>query len=409
MLNNLTIKDFQSHIDTSLELHPNYNVILGQSGCGKTAIIRALKLILYNKPNGTNFVRRPDGEAAHILLSSGTDLIERKKGAKVNEYVVNGSTFNDFGTTIPEDVLKRLPIQDVIFDENLSFNIQFAEQFDAPFLLLESPANKAKFLNKLTGTYVINQLIKDFNDDVRSQSSKAKVIEEELISVNTAVETNKKLLDCLTPTVEYLKTKNDEYQVQADHFSEMSAIKVNADKVISLHRTSVAKSKLLSTLNAEALSERIRIFLVISDLAKKLQDTSAKLTTVQKNYTIYSKLDVTLLNKIQVYSNLLSHQATIYRLRDTYIKLKNIKESLSKVDFNIPTKTTNFDAVRNTLHKLMVVDNDLDYCIKDQRNAKAALFELKEQYSKELAKTPTCPTCGSSIGPTQIQTFLDSI
>ena len=52
MLKSLKIRNFESHRNTQLNFHPGVNVIVGESDQGKTAILRALEWVLFNRPLG---------------------------------------------------------------------------------------------------------------------------------------------------------------------------------------------------------------------------------------------------------------------------------------------------------------------------------------------------------------------
>ena len=56
MIDKISIKNFQSHPNTELELDPGINVITGSSDNGKTSIFRALYWIIYNRPSGNSFI-----------------------------------------------------------------------------------------------------------------------------------------------------------------------------------------------------------------------------------------------------------------------------------------------------------------------------------------------------------------
>ena len=56
MISGLLLKNFQSHKKTILHFHPGVNAIIGKSNSGKTAILRALYWIIYNRPSGISFV-----------------------------------------------------------------------------------------------------------------------------------------------------------------------------------------------------------------------------------------------------------------------------------------------------------------------------------------------------------------
>jgi len=58
MIKYLQIQNFQSHKDSLLEFDPGVNVIVGSSDSGKTAVIRALRWLVWNRPSGDAFRRR---------------------------------------------------------------------------------------------------------------------------------------------------------------------------------------------------------------------------------------------------------------------------------------------------------------------------------------------------------------
>ena len=47
------IKDFQSHKNTNIEFSEGFNCIIGRSDSGKSAILRALRLVICNDLRGT--------------------------------------------------------------------------------------------------------------------------------------------------------------------------------------------------------------------------------------------------------------------------------------------------------------------------------------------------------------------
>ena len=56
-LKQITLKNFQSHKDSTIQLDRGLNAIIGPSDSGKSAIIRAIKWVLYNEPSGDFFIR----------------------------------------------------------------------------------------------------------------------------------------------------------------------------------------------------------------------------------------------------------------------------------------------------------------------------------------------------------------
>ena len=56
MIDSITLKNFQSHINTKLVFSKGINVIVGRSNSGKTACLRGINLVNSNRPLGTDFI-----------------------------------------------------------------------------------------------------------------------------------------------------------------------------------------------------------------------------------------------------------------------------------------------------------------------------------------------------------------
>ena len=89
MIQKLNIQNFQSHKDTKLEFHPGVNVIIGQSDSGKTAIIRALRWLIWNRPGGDDF-RSDWGGGTVVKIKIDAREIMRGKD-KENVYSISSS------------------------------------------------------------------------------------------------------------------------------------------------------------------------------------------------------------------------------------------------------------------------------------------------------------------------------
>ena len=57
-LKRLTLINFRSYENVTIEFDKGINAFVGESGKGKTNILRALALLFYNEPRGNRYVRR---------------------------------------------------------------------------------------------------------------------------------------------------------------------------------------------------------------------------------------------------------------------------------------------------------------------------------------------------------------
>ncbi len=149
MIVKVEIENYQSHEKTLLDLVPGVNVIIGESDAGKSAIFRAINWAASNRPLGDIFRSEWGGDTKIVIHTSEGDVIERRRTASKNEYIVNGKPLTAFGTETPEEVIDVLRMD--------AANIQ--AQSDPPFLLSVSPGEAARMLNRAASLEDIDRTI----------------------------------------------------------------------------------------------------------------------------------------------------------------------------------------------------------------------------------------------------------
>lgn len=164
MIKNITVANFQSHKLTSLELHPGVNAIVGSSNSGKTAVLRALYWLRFNRPSGVDFVSHWNQDKNGNPVKSTTVAIQltdslgiqRRRAKDFNGYTVHdprteapGKELEAVKTDVPEEIESALNMSDV--------NIQ--RQMDAPFLLSASSGEVARFFNRIIRLDLIDRVL----------------------------------------------------------------------------------------------------------------------------------------------------------------------------------------------------------------------------------------------------------
>lgn len=151
MIRNLTIKNFQSHEDTSLDLGP-LTVVVGRSSSGKSALVRALRGLSSNL-TGKDYITHGQ-TTAQIQATTDKGVITLTKGKPEDSYVIlghgdqNPKRYTKLGGSVPEDVTDFLGVEP-------KDPLNFAGQFDMPYLLRASGAEVARTLGELTNVSVI--------------------------------------------------------------------------------------------------------------------------------------------------------------------------------------------------------------------------------------------------------------
>ena len=166
MIKSVSIQNFQSHAKTELDFHEGVNVIVGTTDGGKTAIIRALRWLIWNRPSG-DALRSRWGGATNVQLETEEGVITRSKD-KIDKYTLRlkgqeDIEFKAIGTSVPTEIQRVLNISEI--------NLQ--NQHDATFLLSDTPGAVATHFNKVarldridSATSAINGWIRGLKSDV---------------------------------------------------------------------------------------------------------------------------------------------------------------------------------------------------------------------------------------------------
>lgn len=163
------IQGFQSHLDSTFTLSPGLNVITGPSDAGKTAIIRALRWLAFNEPQGEAFIhtiRDTDGNITQTV-EQATVTVEFDDGITVSKTRRKGKTTYTHSSypdpwekaELPLEIKESLGLIKQSYGDNFDTCLNFAYQLDPPFLLSETGSTGAKVLGKLAGTEVVDKSI----------------------------------------------------------------------------------------------------------------------------------------------------------------------------------------------------------------------------------------------------------
>ena len=204
MIKSLKIQNFQSHVRSKLEFSTGVNIIVGCSDTGKTAIIRALRFLTWNRPSG-NAIRSSFGGKTHVKLYTEEGNILRSKD-KQDAYIlkIDGQEpieFKAFGTSVPEEISRFLNINEI--------NLQ--SQLDAPFLLSDSPGDVAKHFNKIARLDKIDTSIQNINKWIRELEQSIKYKRADLKTKKESLQRYIHL-DKFEAEVEVLETMDSEFR-----------------------------------------------------------------------------------------------------------------------------------------------------------------------------------------------------
>jgi exonuclease SbcC len=175
----LVLKNFQSHYDSSFGFDKGFNCIIGSTNSGKSSIIRALKFLLFNDWD-SGYISHGESKSKVALLLDDENSVVRIKGKTDNKFTLNQQVYENFGTTIPKEIVDALNIRNIEVDGK-PVNLNLTSQIDSLFFLTCSPSTRAKLIDSLSGVDIVDIIISDLNKDCKRIDTEKKFKNDQLI------------------------------------------------------------------------------------------------------------------------------------------------------------------------------------------------------------------------------------
>lgn len=367
----LKITNFQSHKNTEIAFDEGLTVILGPTDQGKSAIIRALKWVLYNEPRGTDFISVGSNLCRVTLEMDDGTIITRERTNNKNRYILvkdgKKQIFEGFGNTVPIEITKAHGIPKIYLDKDSTCTVNLAEQLDGPFLLSENAGVRARVLGRLIGIHIIDAAQRLTINDLLYAEQQSKSVKTEIEEINLKLQEYEDLplikqkIDSLKSIVKDLKEKNL-------FLKKLTAIK---DLFCSCNEEIKALQYTLKKL--EPISE-VELLVEKIDFATKIKahlaDLKLKLTFIESEIEKEQ-------NKIKKTDKL--EEASYYhnRASELYLRLKKLleaKEIIVRIDREISTLKKTLEKTKDLNHAVLLVDQ--------LEKSREKLFELKK--AKEM-------------------------
>jgi len=293
------LENFQSHKYTEFEFDHGLNVIVGPSDQGKTAIIRALKWVLFNEPSGDFFVREGETECSVTVVFSNGIKLKRYRSKTKNYYYLYDNdgqeiVYEGFGTKVPQDIIDKISLRKVLLDENRPNLINIGEQLEGPFLLSEKNSTRANAIGRLVGVHIIDDALKDTLRDNRNLSMKKKSLEE---------------------SVENLTANLSEYEY-------LDKLIVIANKLNDIKKEINNRQSRLN----ELIQKKKQLELITSEI-KSLESYIDKL----KNIDVIANIEVQLSDKVSKYKYIFSKYESLNMIKNNIKYNENLVLALKDV------------------------------------------------------------------------------
>lgn len=338
----IEITNFQKWKHLSIDFTDGVNCIIAPTDSGKSAIIRALCWVLFNK-NYKNLRRKDKNNEVSASTSvkltieheNETFIVERYVDNKTSYYKFNDEVFKALNKKVPDKIQKLFSVSDI--------NVQ--TQFDPPFLITSTSGDISKLINEMIGLEEMDAMEQQVNSEMKACLSEEKNLEAIISNIQYDLSSFVSLSDFES---DYNKASSL-YQKIADNDQELRKIALNVSNIASINSTlSLIRTK---TQEEECLHS-------IGAMLKSVQENKEQLDRLRKLTTILSQKNITIPDSSF--------------LDEKYNKLKQV----------VTTKNT----IQKLVEHIVAINKDMKVCSDRLKLTEDALSEIK-----------VCPTCGRAI------------
>ncbi len=465
----ISLKNFQSHKNTNIKFNKGLNIIVGPSDSGKTAILRAIKWVLYNEPLGDYFIREGETNCSVKITFNNGVKVERYRDRSKNQYNIylgdEVMTFEGFGSSVPLEVKEAIGIDKIELDQKESRSINLAEQLDGPFLISEKDSIKASSIGRLVGANIVDDALRESLKDSRNISQVKNQLEEENLGLNEEIKSftyidkiEEKIL-ILEKILEDIKSKEVKKEKLSRILEEYSTLKSLKGKDLVLiksleniggidirkievfiktytelvgkkssleyiEKALVLQNKLLDgvknigevSLNIENLGLAIKKLSYLTNLSNKFKEVyleKKKLDALNESLKDVTRIDTEKIDVlIQNYRNI---NRINTRWKDIKTSITSGRQYLSKLDgLKIVEKNYNdLDEIIKLYTKISILyekhkSNLQSFSLgRDfMEEEKSKTIKLLGEYKNLLRQAEVCPFCLSSISENHIDEII---
>lgn len=237
MIDQIAIDHFQSIDHAKVDLG-QLTVFVGPSSSGKSAVLRALRTLVRNTSSTASVTSGAKTFELAAKLPYYEDFsspmtIGLIRGKGSSTYTLDNAdareTYAKAGVSVPDDIAHAIKMP-LVEGQDLNF----AFQFDRPFLLSEPPSTAAKVLGDLTNVTMLQEAAREANRRRLEASKTLTLRKSDLTAVTEQMETYRplpaqlKTMESLRQQFAELQTKAQATQQLQDTLTEVETLAVAA-------------------------------------------------------------------------------------------------------------------------------------------------------------------------------------
>lgn len=288
MITHLGVENFQSHKGkTGLDFGPGVNIICGLSHSGKTALLRALTLVILNRPKSDGWINWDATDASALLImerQGETMSFLRSRGKKYgNCYDVDAACFktadeghfDGFGLDVPDDVKKLLNMS----EENIQ------KQLSPYYLVCDTPGHIAQHIRTAARLDEIDRTASVLKLKIQGANNKLKTCDSELSCVNTLLGTFEGVdLDQLDKAIETLEDLNETWYDVGKEVNDLSSV--------------VDRLKAIEEIDGEAIDKAVEELAIAKELLSEYTNLSDDVSKLKRILAGVEEVDGEAIDKV---------------------------------------------------------------------------------------------------------------
>jgi DNA repair protein SbcC/Rad50 len=338
MIEKILACNFQRFTSLKIEFDP-ITTIVGPTNHGKTSVIRMLRWVIQNSPQGTSF-KKHGAEQTSVSVFLENSVAQRSRSKSNNLYELDGKEYKSFGSNVPPDIEKLFNIHEC----------SFQLQQDSPFWLGEKPAELSRKLNAIINLDVMDQAMEIANRDARKAKSELSVSEERL-----------RLLEEQIAELEWIDQAQNDWETVQNYLTILNDYTSQRDELEALIEEAVDTSS-----NMDAYGQMLTELEPILELANEIQ-------TLNKDQIELTK-HIERMEKAQQYAAMEIPDMT------ELIQIREDADAIAEESRTIEHLVLEWEKEAR-----LIYDRDKE------------IRELEQYLAQKQAEEPKCSTCGQTL------------
>jgi exonuclease SbcC len=404
MFKAIQIKNYQKHEELDLDLAQGVNVIIGPSDRGKSAVMRAIRFDVENKPDGEDFIN-DDFDETEILITDLQDISAvriKGRGQSKNSYELRSkgkkpAIFKAFGKGgIPEEIEKFFNMK----------AINFKHQLDSPFLLSLSPGMRGEYINKIVNLEKIHESLGNIAGTLRGEKQQEERLDLSLKGTKVDI-TNLFWVDEAEEKIESIRLLDldiKDKKSEADSIDEILEDIENKQKeaiLLKIYAENIGPVKELLKLqekivlkgsNLNEIRRYTETYIDILDRKEIAQNRAVLLDNINEAIVLYKLVDQKY-DQADEIENITNQIKSLQGQKIVFEKVSSLAPEIEILDIEYCELKQSHDLNDN----ISILARHIKNVKTDKEDKEKEFLKLDSKFHEEFNKLEVCPLCLQGI------------